>query len=1335
MDIVYTNKWIKQVFYLLFILITAKSIAQSDASYLPKMTPPSPTAGELGKYGNVPVGMFTGAPNISIPLISFKAKELESPMSLYYGSNGIKVDEVASNVGLGWNLNFGGVITRTVRDKPDVVNSVYAPDNINTATYEAKMQFYKTVTGGNADTERDLYSFNFNGNSGKFVYDKNGIPILTSHQKIKIERIGINNADFLITTTDGVKYFFTEQESSMMRSSGEGHSVPRGGITAWYLSKMIHPNGAEIYLMYEGTHLDYVTSNSQTFIMSYPAFQSGCNGVLQTVAPTLSGIFSHTMTVVGKRVNKIYSNNSIDGYITIAYNTAGVNEDIAGNSPIETITQHNAAGDMIEKIRFNYLNTTNKRIFLQGISFLIPGKNYSFEYINPSTFPTRLSTSQDHWGYYNGKDNINLVPKNIADYDLNNIEYYGADKEPNGNLAKIGLLNKIIYPTKGYTEFDYESNTYWGEKTTYPKKTKLILKKTEKETNSEAKTINITSPIDQTIELIGRVVYAGDGPPPKWGENDPKNTGHYSASMGITCTDPSEDCPRFYEKSQFGSYPHDGGFVFLTSSDKDNPIVDNEFFFDAKAGKTYTLHLSKNGNGASAMVDITYYATASVTISTNVETGGVRIKSTKDSPEASGKANYKRYYYGPKENLNKSSGDKGNDPFYIDFSTRRQMCTSEWSMGICVYTDFKSLVLTSSSMISLFNTGNSNCFYKYVTVSDGGDDFENGGESKEFIIHRDYWGQTVLGDTDIQSAPWTNFGWDNGLEVKSQIFKKPSGNSFVVVAENENRYKLDSSHNKEVLSYSVRKNFEQLCLNSIDNFSIVAYKTLSHWFYLETSISKKYDLNGLNPIETRTDYGYNNSAHLQLTSQSTTNSKAEIFETKYFYPQDSQMASEPFVKELIAQNRIAAPLDVQTFRRGIKLSEQKTVYDKSVATSNLLLPKTVLENKGTAALNPVTDKKISYDFYDDKGNLLQYTQDGGTPTSIVWGYDKSLPVTKIDNIAYKSIPISLITEVQNASSYMGTDASMLTAINKFTYNYSGLSNTKITSYMYKPLIGVTRITDAHELSTYYDYDEFNRLKFIKDKDLNVLQAYFYNYKGQVMDISLEAAPVYYNIAMSKVYYKSSCPSGQIGTYEMFLSAGKITSVISQADADAKALAYLDQEGQKYVDIHVNCSFKNAEKSAFFTKNNCQAGIMTNPILYIVPARKYSSLISQVEADNLAQADIDKNGQAYANANGSCIYTYKSNELSGYLNMFSEYLGMVKVSYLLPEGEFSSTISQADADNQAEENFSRCWQEFSCRAEEYQEYAPDIPPNKVPDFKGYDCNNVLFTIIPPFNETN
>src|ERR1700716_3943068 len=103
--------------YLTLVLFCEVSFAQNPA--LPQPIPPSPTAASLGKYGEIPVGKYTGIPEINIPLYEITEGDIKVPISLSYHASGVKVEENASWVGLGWSLNAGGAITRSVRGKPD----------------------------------------------------------------------------------------------------------------------------------------------------------------------------------------------------------------------------------------------------------------------------------------------------------------------------------------------------------------------------------------------------------------------------------------------------------------------------------------------------------------------------------------------------------------------------------------------------------------------------------------------------------------------------------------------------------------------------------------------------------------------------------------------------------------------------------------------------------------------------------------------------------------------------------------------------------------------------------------------------------------------------------------------------------------------------------------------------------------------------------------------------------------------------------------------------------------------------------------------------------------
>ena len=260
--------------------------AQETESDDYKIIPPSPTAYELGKYGQIPVGHFTGTPNVNIPLYNFKAGKLSVPVSLSYHSNGIKVDQLASNVGLGWSLNAGGVVTRIINDEPDEESDQYYPEGEiqEEGVYSPMaMDFYSRASQESADTEADLFMYNFNGYSGKFVYDNNKAIILMPHKNIEIIPFfnGDNDNGYTITTPDGVKYVFskTERTETFTQIPSREGNPPQ--ITAWYLSKIIHPDGDQINFIYANQGYSYTTSitqsHSSTTTNNYCSGGSSCD--------------------------------------------------------------------------------------------------------------------------------------------------------------------------------------------------------------------------------------------------------------------------------------------------------------------------------------------------------------------------------------------------------------------------------------------------------------------------------------------------------------------------------------------------------------------------------------------------------------------------------------------------------------------------------------------------------------------------------------------------------------------------------------------------------------------------------------------------------------------------------------------------------------------------------------------------------------------------------------------------------------------------------------------------------------------------------------------------
>lgn len=93
-------------------------IAQYDNG-LETYLPPTPTAASFAQYAEVNVNHYTGAASQVIPLYKVKNNRLSHTISLRYHGSGIKASEIASSLGLGWNLNVGGTITRSIRGAPD----------------------------------------------------------------------------------------------------------------------------------------------------------------------------------------------------------------------------------------------------------------------------------------------------------------------------------------------------------------------------------------------------------------------------------------------------------------------------------------------------------------------------------------------------------------------------------------------------------------------------------------------------------------------------------------------------------------------------------------------------------------------------------------------------------------------------------------------------------------------------------------------------------------------------------------------------------------------------------------------------------------------------------------------------------------------------------------------------------------------------------------------------------------------------------------------------------------------------------------------------------------
>lgn len=994
----------------------------ATAQEAPKINiiPPSPTAAALGKYGEVPVSPFTGVPNIGIPLYEVKGRSLSLPISLSYHASGLKVEEVASWVGLGWSLNAGGMITRTVRGRPDDENYFYNNLDLSQSGQNLTADQLKMIVAGTLDSEPDVFYFNFAGYSGRLVFtgSNQGELLFTvspyAKMKVRVYTSFAKITAWDITTDDGTTYSFGngDAKETSLTENGDGNAPC---IQTWYLTKITAPDKTdEITLEYTPEHaVEYHSFSSETLWLSNNAPQPGQS----CTAPPKMMSKSYT-TVQARKLSRIAFTGG-----EVLFGSSFGREDYGNDKKLDDILVKDAAGNEIKyfSFKYNYFgggDAFGKRLKLAevqecgGSDCQTKNPPYLFEYY-AGNMPSVKSYAQDHWGFYNGKkDNKTLIPK-----DLYNIPYEGADREATTDivLARTSVLKKITYPTGGSSEFLYEPNDYYDPYQSPPGQYALKSVslggayhfKTEQMTGGGIKKFTVGNAENAKISYSFILT-------PK----TPKPLSEVSAKVAL-----KKNGVEVWKRTAICLVPSTPG-----SESINLPAGE----YELEVTFPYVLTCCNEDKIYSASIGLDYegYVECSkeMAVIPSAPCGGVRIKEIKDFDGKN--STVRRYDYwtpmgcGGQQKLI-STGRLGFKPDYKYTMIQWKDIPPQPGQNYSPCQDYACMydVLTSHSQAPLGTISGNHVQYPLVTEWYGPVDADltkaRGKTEYRFTYLSTY-------STGFPFAPNTNEEFKAGLPTLTSHYEYNAVlGKFFVKKEVENEYVFydyPGAPNKvELPALKVQKKiFGMTCPdNDKKDYWVQPYNVISEWYRLAKTTERMYEsADPAKYAETFTEYFHDNPAHIQPTRLITRDEKGDTLLTRMRYPADfadGQGNEAAAALTTLKQKHMHGALiekHIAVLRQGqeVPLSAELTLYKNF---GNLTLPhrtlqaggntlpdnfKPALVQNGAFTFDPSYREVLSYLAYNAFSQPTALRTGEKTLRAYGWNYQKTLPVSEFTHV-------------------------------------------------------------------------------------------------------------------------------------------------------------------------------------------------------------------------------------------------------------------------------------------------------------------------------------------------
>ncbi len=1143
----------KKLTFILAFLIWGKHFAQE----FPELIPMTPEAINFTRHGDFRLNSSTGKMNYSIPIYTIKAGNNSWPISLQYSYGGLLLESKASLMGLGWSLSGSGAVTREVRGLPDekplgyygansqrgLIETYLATGNTDHMNYD---DFMRKLRDKGADFEVDKYNVNVAGINFSFKINKDREVVYISKHNNIVEIIwGDSNWEILkviVKDANGIKYSFDVKEIGNIPDQIELKEKNQV-VTSWLLSEILYPNNEKIEFKYQ---LDEYVS----YDYSAAAKTVHLDIANDNIDGPIFGVEGYKENTIKSKIERQILNEIWFPNGKISFNFfERFNREVYSSIQIENLNEK-----IIAEYKFSYLGERDALTRIEKnkqnwYEFKYYGINLGSSRHIPPFLKSELdyARDKDKWGYYNGAGNERAIsmPNSI----------YVANLNPSLEHTRRGALAEIRYPTMGKSFIKYEQNevkTSAVGNSDFYETIELGEKRTIGLEGGYDKLPNVDLPneneyrfvIDEpTVAQISHDISV---------DFSTGGTGHFQVILTKTdncnlqnyypSTFDLQNLPinyleqakelrrriRNYNVSNQNSDLNESvpyicpSFSLELGPDGPFAAAGKKVDFSGNSGRilllpgTYDIKIKSffiQSTKGYAEMGIAFQKTTRNDTTTipdfvNQKIGGIRVSSIQNFDSNNTSLNTSFYDYNDDDgfstgiqNLTPASSVKFTYESHEPGDVRRVY--DSYSNSIDFYASPGSTVGTPIYYESIKEYDHVNKINGYTQTN-----FHLIGAGRVNHYPRQLPRGEFLNIGQIKEKKY--YDKDNKLVRKEEnkydqvrgLIEGETGLDFntkhpisMKVVHNLHKF-LDFTK----YTYAVGSNGEDL--KAIKRlYTVIVYSELDSWYLQKEKNEETHTENGI--VNTYQNFKYLVPNFYQPSSIETRKSNGEMVVSKLEYPinypLDTDMSTatiENMVNANILNPVIKQETEVDNSLNNINITNY---YQKE---NNLFLPKSIKKLKHGGEFETL----LRYYDYDEKGNLLEVSKEDGVSVVYVWGYNKEYPIAKIENPPFTYVKdklntitlsqqnsINAVVLASNLDTDSGTEDSLRDSLNSLR---SIFPNAMVSTYTYDPLIGVTSITDPKGYTIFYHYDEFNRLKEVKDAADNIVTDYEYHYKNQ-----------------------------------------------------------------------------------------------------------------------------------------------------------------------------------------------------------------------------------------------